>query len=82
MQSLCEKDKMFALRYIAAEDGSKITYQSPIDEEQHSKAAVRRKKQKDVCDKNASYGPPDKHQHFEDTDLKIRLRNKERKLNG
>ena len=32
MQSLYEKDKMFALQYIVAEDGSKITYRSPVDE--------------------------------------------------
>jgi hypothetical protein len=46
MQSLYEKDKMFALQYIAAEDGSKITYRSPLDEEQRSQAAVRRRQQK------------------------------------
>ena len=45
MQFLYEKDKMFALQYIAAEDGSKITYRSPI-EDQRSQAAVRRKKAK------------------------------------
>ena len=37
---------------------------------------MRRKKQKDVCDKNISYGPPDKHQHFEE----IRPRNKRREM--
>ena len=51
MQSLYEKDKMFALQYIAAEDESTITYQSPVDEERRSQAAMRRKKQKDVSDK-------------------------------
>ena len=41
---------------------------------------MRRKKQ-DVCDKNVSYGPPDKHQHFEDTDFEEkRPRNKRRKM--
>ena len=81
MQSLNEKDKMFALQYITVEDGSKITYLSSVDEEQRSQAAMRRRKQKDICDKNASYGPPDKHQHFEDTDFEeIRPRNKRRKM--
>ena len=85
MQSLYEKDKMFALQYIAAEDGSKITYRSPVDEEQRSQAAVHmRRKKQDVCDKNASYisyGPPDKRQHFEDTDIEeTRPRNKSRKV--
>ena len=80
MQSLYEKDKMFALQYIAAEDGSKITYRSPVDEQQRSQAAVRRKKQ-DVCEKNTSYGPPDKHQYFEDTDFEEkRPRNQRRKM--
>ena len=65
MQSLYEKDKMFALQYIAAEDGYKIMYRSRVDEEQRSQVAVRRKQQKNVCDKSASFGPPDKCQHFD-----------------
>ena len=57
MQSLCEKDKMFALQFIAAEEGSKITYRSPLDEEHRSQVAIKRKQQKSICDKNASFGP-------------------------
>ena len=60
MQSLYEKDKMFALQYIAAEDGSKITYRSPVDEEHAALTSCCEKKKAEgyVCDKNASYGPP------------------------
>ena len=43
MQSLYEKDKMFALQYIAAEGGYKITYKRPVDEEKYSQDAVRRR---------------------------------------
>ena len=41
-----------------------------MDEEQRSQTVVRRKQQKNVRDKRASFGPPDKHQHFDDTDSK------------
>ena len=34
MQSLYEKDKIFALQYIAADGVSKITYHSDVSEEQ------------------------------------------------
>ena len=57
MQSLYEKDKLFALQYIAAENRSKITYRSPIDEGQ-------RTRQHKIVDNKASYGPPDKSEHF------------------
>jgi len=41
MQSLYEKDKVFALQYIAAEGGSKITYRGTMDEKQRSQAAMK-----------------------------------------
>ena len=68
MQSLYEKDKMFALQYIASENGSKITYRSPLDEEQRSQVAVKRKRQEKNSDKNACFGPPDKRQYFTNND--------------
>lgn len=64
MQSLYEKDKLFALQYIAAVSGTKITYRSPMDEEQRSQASIKRKRQNKIVDKSASYGPPDKSEHF------------------
>ena len=69
MQSLYEKDKFFALQYIAAEGGSKITYRDTLDEKQRSQAAIKRKRPKTVYDKNASFGPPDKCQHFDGNSL-------------
>ena len=65
MQSLYEKDKVFALQYIASEGGSKISYRGVRDEEHRSKAAVKRKRCVSVTDKSASFGPPDKIQHFD-----------------
>ena len=66
MQSLYEKDKIFALQYIAADGSSKITYRSDASEEQRLKAACKRKaRQFASSDKTASLGPPDKKQHFE-----------------
>ena len=43
MQSLYEKDKVFALQYIAADGGSKVTYCSEISEEQRMKFACKRR---------------------------------------
>jgi len=42
MQSLYEKDKIFALQYIAADGGSKIIYCSDASEGQQMKAACKR----------------------------------------
>ena len=64
MQSLYEKDNLFALQYIAAVSETKITYRSPMDEEQRSQASIKRKCQNKIADKNVSYGPPDKSEHF------------------
>jgi len=47
MQSLYEKDKMFALQYITATDGLKISYRSAADQTQHSNSALKRKAQQD-----------------------------------
>ena len=46
MQSLHEKDKIFALQYIADEDGYKITYKRLVNEEKCSQNVVRRRQQK------------------------------------
>ena len=68
MQSLYEKDKVFALQYIAADGGSKVSYRSEISEEQRMKAAYKRKaRQVAVKDSTASMGPPDKKQHFDNS---------------
>ena len=68
MQSLYEKDKVFALQYIAADGGSKVSYRSEISEEQRMKTACKRKAhQVAVKDSTASLGPPDKKQHFDNS---------------
>jgi len=47
MQSLYEKDKIFALQYITATDGLKISYHSAADQTQGSNSALKRKAQQD-----------------------------------
>ena len=66
MQSLYEKDKMFALQYIAAaENGSKISYRTSQEENRRSQCSSKRIKGKQgVTDKSAKFGPPDKNEHF------------------
>jgi len=65
MQSLYEKNKMFALQYIMATDGLKISYRSAADQTQHSNSSLKRKPQQEpVKDNECSFGPPDKKQHF------------------
>ena len=65
MQSLYEKDKVFALQYVAADGGSKVSYQCQ-SEEQQVKAVCRRKaRQATVKDSTARLGPPDKKQHLD-----------------
>ena len=69
MQSLYEKDKVFALQYIALMVALKyVSYCSEISEEQRMKAAYKRKaRQVAVKDSTASLGPPDKKQHFDNS---------------
>ena len=56
---------MFALQYIAANDGIKVSYRSPLDEQQRSNAAIKRKLRSRISQDNESLlGPPDKKQHF------------------
>ena len=43
MQSLYEKDKMFALQYITATDGLKISYQGAADQTKRSNSSLKRK---------------------------------------
>ena len=63
MQSLYEKDKMFALQYI--ENGSKISYRTSQEENCRSQCSSKRIKGKQgVTDKSAKFGPPDKNEHF------------------
>ena len=70
MQSLYEKDKVFALQYIAADGGSKTTYHLEMSEEQRIKAACKRKAQQGaIKDSTASLGPLDKKQHFDNSQV-------------
>lgn len=71
-----EKDKVFALQYIASEERSKISYRATLDENQRAKAAIKRKHPKSIRDKNASYGPPDKCQHFDGNSLQVARKRK------
>ena len=76
MQSLYEKDKMFALQYIAAEGGYKIT----VDEEKCSQDAVRRRQQKNSLRQTCILWTPDKQEHFEGSvSEELRPRSKRRK---
>ena len=66
MQSLYEKDKMFALQYITATEGLKISYRSDVDQAQRSNSAFKRKTQHEAHkDIQCLFGPPDKRQHFD-----------------
>ena len=67
---------VFALQYIAAEGGSKITYRSTLDEKHRSQGAIKRKHRKIVCDKYTSFGPPEKHQYFNGNSLLSRKKRK------
>ena len=65
MQSLYERDKMFALQHIsAAENGSKISYRDTSEEICRAQSYSRRKSQQYSTDKRADFGPPDKTEHF------------------
>jgi len=65
VQSLYEKDKMFALQYITATDGLKISYWIATDQTQHSNSSLKRKAQQELIkDAECSFGSPDKKQHF------------------
>ena len=65
MQSLYEKDKRFALQYIAATDRLKISYRSSGDLAQHFASVLKRKAMQAVIkDTDCSFRPPDKKQHF------------------
>ena len=74
--------KTFALQYIASEAGTKISYRNPVEEQQHSKATLKRRRQPDVSDKSASFRPQDKSQHFDDDDFQVQPRSKKCKLEG
>ena len=64
------RKKVFALQYIAADGGSKVTYRSEVSEEQWMKAACkRRERQFAIKDSTASLGPPDKKQHFDNSQV-------------
>ena len=78
MQSLYEKDKMFALQYITATDGLKISYHSAADLKQRSNSTINRKAQQQlVKDSECSFGPPDKKQHFDTMEEKKAKKAKE-----
>jgi hypothetical protein len=57
---------MFALQYVAAaENGSKISYRTPQEEDRRSQCSSKRIKGKQsITDKSAKFGPLDKNEHF------------------
>ena len=70
---------MFALQYIAAEGGYKIT----VDEEKCSQDAVRRRQQKNSLRQTCILWTPDKQEHFEGSvSEELRPRSKRRKWIG
>lgn len=56
-------------------------YRSPFGEEQRSQAANKRKHQKDISNKHASFEPPEKCHHFDDDDFEEPPQSKRRSLN-
>jgi len=73
MQSLYEKDKVFAVQHLVAKERSKISYRDTSEEARRAQTAARaeaRKKKHSLSDRDSEYGPPDKAQHFcEDDDF-------------
>ena len=66
MQSLYEKDKMFALQYLAASEiSSKISYRSAQEDERRGQSSLQNKQKQKNTDASANFGPPDKNEHFQ-----------------
>ena len=66
MQSLYEKDKMFALQYLAASEiSSKISYRSSQEDECRGQSSLQNKQKRKNTDASANFGPPDKNEHFQ-----------------
>ena len=59
-------DKVPCYKYIAATEGTTISYQSKTDEARKANAAARRNQRKRniLDDKMNEFGPPDKWYHF------------------
>ena len=51
-----------------------------MDEEQHTRASIKRKRPQKILDKKASYGPPDKSEHFLGRRFRWFAQTKERKV--
>jgi len=83
-QSLYEKDKIFTLEYISTADGLKTSYRSSIDQHRRSNAALKRKTRQEKVpdDKECSFGPPDKKQHFALDKKKLGKKKECNKSNG
>ena len=67
MQSLYEKDKVFAVQHLAATEGLKISYRDISEEARRAQTAAKaeaRKKKHSLPDGESQFGPPDKAQHF------------------
>ena len=59
-------DKVTCYKYIAATEGTTISYQSKTDEARKANAAARRnqRKRKSLDEKMNEFGPPNKRYHF------------------
>ena len=63
---------MACYKFIAADEGTSISYRSKTDEARKCNAAARRseRKQKATCDKENEFGPPDKRRHLSEKQSK------------
>ena len=70
MMEACKLDKVACYKFMAAEEGTSISYCRTTDEARASNAAARcrERKRKAAQDTHAKYGPPDKRSHFSDSD--------------
>ena len=69
MQSLYEKDKVFAVQQLVAKEGSKISYRD-TSEEPKLLPELKLERKNILCLTDSEYGPPNKAQHFcEDDDF-------------
>ena len=71
--SMYKLDKAFCAKFLAANDGSNLSYYSRTAESKQSAAETRKSQRKRAAlaefqkDNESEFGPPDKAQHFTDT---------------
>ena len=72
MMEAYKLDKVACYKFIAAEEGTSISYRSKTDEARKHSAAARRseRKRKTTADKENEFGPPDKRCHFSEKQMK------------